>query len=302
MIATGGTPQLGSRTRRVGLRFETLSSSPKLGVLGFKHGDSMVILRSRDLLQMKAVEGSKRVSVNGKSFGGDDNNGKDLNKFLKNGYPGNSGQHSSQLSTVGNSTNIHWHRCTVEKVDRQKLLDQKGCVIWITGLSGSGKSTLACALNRSLHQRGKSSYVLDGDNLRHGLNKDLSFKAEDRAENIRRVGEVGKLFADAGIICIASLISPYRRDRDACRALLPAGDFIEVFMDVPLQVCEARDPKGLYKLARAGKITGFTGIDDPYETPLSSEIVLRHEEPCISPSEMAEKVVSYLVENGYLQA
>ncbi|KAI4295768.1 hypothetical protein L6164_035778 [Bauhinia variegata] len=299
MIATGGTPQLGGCLRRLGLYLDTLSSLPKLG---FKHGESMFILRSRDLLQMKAVEGSESVSVNGKSFDGDDKNRKDLNGIFENGYLGSSGQNSSQLSTVGNSTNIHWHGCTVEKIDRQKLLDQKGCVIWITGLSGSGKSTMACALNRILHQRGKLSYVLDGDNIRHGLNRDLSFRAEDRAENIRRVGEVAKLFADAGIICIASLISPYRRDREACRALLPPGDFIEVFMDAPLQVCEARDPKGLYKLARAGKITGFTGIDDPYETPLNSEIVLRHEEPCVSPSEMAEKVVLYLEEKGYLQA
>ncbi|XP_057488174.1 adenylyl-sulfate kinase, chloroplastic-like, partial [Actinidia eriantha] len=120
-----------------------------------------------------------------------------------------------------------------------------------------GKSTLACALSRGLHSRGKLTYILDGDNVRHGLNRDLSFKAEDRAENIRRIGEVAKLFADAGVICIASLISPYRKDRDACRSLLPEGDFIEVFMNVPLQVCEARDPKGLYKLARAGKIKGF---------------------------------------------
>ncbi|GAB4846893.1 Adenylyl-sulfate kinase 2, chloroplastic, variant 2 [Ancistrocladus abbreviatus] len=132
----------------------------------------------------------------------------------------------------------------------------------------AGKSTLACALSQILHSRGKLTYVLDGDNVRHGLNRDLSFKAEDRAENIRRIGEVAKLFADSGLICIASLISPYRKDRDACRALLPEGDFIEVFMDVPLQLCEARDPKGLYKLARAGKIKGFTGIDHPYERPL----------------------------------
>ncbi|XP_019423128.1 PREDICTED: adenylyl-sulfate kinase 3-like isoform X3 [Lupinus angustifolius] len=213
-----------------------------------------------------------------------------------------SGKHINQLSAIGNSTNIHWHSCSVEKDDRQKLLDQKGCVIWITGLSGSGKSTMACALNRILHQRGKLSYVLDGDNVRHGLNKDLGFKAEDRAENIRRVGEVAKLFADAGVICIASLISPYRRDRDACRALLPNGDFIEVFMDVPLHICESRDPKGLYKLARAGKIKGFTGIDDPYESPINSEIVLKHGEPCASPSEMAEKVVVYLEKKGYLEA
>ncbi|CAN1760963.1 Adenylyl-sulfate kinase 1, chloroplastic [Linum perenne] len=179
------------------------------------------------------------------------------------------GNKSSSLSTVGNSTNIKWHDCSIDKNGRQKLLNQKGCVIWITGLSGSGKSTVACALSQILYQRGKLSYILDGDNVRHGLNRDLSFKAEDRAENIRRVGEVGKLFADSGVICIACLISPYRRDRDSCRAMLPSGDFIEVdsyhclqltvFMDVPLQVCEARDPKGLYKLARAGKIKGSLG-------------------------------------------
>ncbi|XP_021688285.2 adenylyl-sulfate kinase 3 isoform X2 [Hevea brasiliensis] len=167
----------------------------------------------------------------------------------------------------------------------------------------SGKSTLACALSRGLHSRGKLTYILDGDNVRHGLNNDLGFKAEDRAENIRRIGEVAKLFADAGVICIASLISPYRKDRDACRALLADGDFIEVFMDVPLQVCEERDPKGLYKLARAGKIKGFTGIDDPYEPPLDCEIVLKQMgDDCSSPCDMAETVISYLKEKGYLQA
>ncbi|XP_052197714.1 adenylyl-sulfate kinase 3-like isoform X3 [Diospyros lotus] len=206
-------------------------------------------------------------------------------------------------SIIGNSSNIVWHKCSVDKIDRQELLKQKGCVIWITGLSGSGKSTLACALSRGLHSRGKLSYILDGDNVRHGLNSDLSFKAEDRAENIRRIGEVAKLFADAGVICIASLISPYRKDRDACRVLLPEGEFIEVFMDVPLQVCEERDPKGLYKLARAGKIKGFTGIDDPYEPPLNSEIVLEQKgEICASPSDLAETVLAYLEEKGYLHA
>lgn len=204
--------------------------------------------------------------------------------------------------TVGNSKNIMWHKCSVEKCDRQQLLQQKGCVIWITGLGGSGKSTLGCALSRGLHSRGKLTYNLDGDNVRHGLSSDLSFKAEDRAENIRRIGEVAKLFADAGIICIASLISPYRKDRDACRALLPEGDFIEVFLDVPLEVCESRDPKGLYKLARSGKIKGFTGIDDPYEPPVSCEIVLRHAaEDCASPSDMAATVISYLEEKGFLR-
>ncbi|KAF3439059.1 hypothetical protein FNV43_RR17334 [Rhamnella rubrinervis] len=214
-----------------------------------------------------------------------------------------SGKDIPHMSTIGKSTNIMWHKCPVGKLDRQQLLQQKGCVIWITGLSGSGKSTLACALSRALHMRGKLSYVLDGDNVRHGLNSDLSFKAEDRVENIRRIGEVAKLFADAGIICIASLISPYRKDREACRALLPEGDFIEVFLDVPLQVCESRDPKGLYKLARAGKIKGFTGIDDPYESPINCEITLQQEgRECLSPSEMAETVISYLEEKGYLSA
>ncbi|PRQ48197.1 putative adenylyl-sulfate kinase [Rosa chinensis] len=213
------------------------------------------------------------------------------------------GKNLRQMSTAGNSTNIVWHKCAVEKLDRQRLLQQKGCVIWITGLSGSGKSTVACALSQGLHLRGKLTYILDGDNVRHGLNRDLGFNAEDRAENIRRIAEVAKLFADAGIICIASLISPYRKDRDACRALFPEGDFIEVFMDVPLNICENRDPKGLYKLARAGKIKGFTGVDDPYEPPLNCEIVLQQKgRDCVSPSSMAETVISYLEEKGYLQA
>lgn len=217
----------------------------------------------------------------------------------------------------GKQKNIVWHDCPVTKSDRQELIKQKGCVIWITGLSGSGKSSLACALSRALHNRGKLSYILDGDNVRHGLNSDLSFEADDRAENIRRVGEVAKLFADSGIICIASLISPYRIERAACRALLPQGDFIEVFMDVPLHVCEARDPKGLYKRARAGKIKGFTGVDDPYEAPLDCEIVIQNSRdkglsssssssssPSSSSSslcEMADIVVSYLDQNGYLK-
>ncbi|RHN63043.1 putative adenylyl-sulfate kinase [Medicago truncatula] len=214
-----------------------------------------------------------------------------------------SGKNLRQMSNIGNSTNILWHDCPVQKCDRQQLLQQKGCVIWLTGLSGSGKSTLACALSQSLHSRGKLTYILDGDNIRHGLNRDLSFRAEDRSENIRRIGEVAKLFADAGLICITSLISPYQKDRDACRALLPEGDFIEVFIDVPLHVCEARDPKGLYKLARAGKIKGFTGIDDPYEPPCCCEIILQQKgSDCKSPKDMAETVISYLEKSGHLQA
>ncbi|KAL0343493.1 UNVERIFIED_CONTAM: Adenylyl-sulfate kinase, chloroplastic [Sesamum angustifolium] len=212
---------------------------------------------------------------------------------------GFSGKSKVQITTVGDSSNIVWHKSSVEKSDREELLNQKGCVIWITGLSGSGKSTLACALSHALHARGKLSYILDGDNCRHGLNSDLSFKADDRAENIRRIGEVAKLFADSGVICIASLISPYRKDRDACRALLPEGEFIEVYMDVPLQLCETRDPKGLYKLARAGKIKGFTGVDDPYEPPLNSEIVLcQREKMCDSPNALAEIVILYLERKG----
>ncbi|XP_078161830.1 adenylyl-sulfate kinase 3-like isoform X1 [Carex rostrata] len=198
--------------------------------------------------------------------------------------------------------NIFWHECAVGRGDRQRLLKQKGCVVWITGLSGSGKSTLACTLDHELYSRGKLTYVLDGDNLRHGLNRDLGFSADDRTENIRRVGEVAKLFADAGLICIASLISPYRRDRDSCRAILPDASFIEVFLNMPLEVCELRDPKGLYKLARAGKIKGFTGIDDPYEPPLNCEIEIKQEEgACPSPSAMAGQVVSYLEEKGFLE-
>lgn len=205
------------------------------------------------------------------------------------------------MATVGNSTNIFWQESPIGRLERQKLLNQKGCVVWITGLSGSGKSTLAFSVNKELYSRGKLSYILDGDNLRHGLNKNLGFKAEDRTENIRRVGEVAKLFADAGLICIASLISPYRKDRDACRAMLPDSNFIEVFMNMPLELCEARDAKGLYKLARAGKIKGFTGIDDPYEPPLNCEIEIKQKDGvCPTPKAMAGQVVSYLEEEGYL--
>ncbi|XP_010257674.1 PREDICTED: adenylyl-sulfate kinase 3 isoform X1 [Nelumbo nucifera] len=206
------------------------------------------------------------------------------------------------MSTLAKSANIFWHECPVGKLERQKLLKQKGCVVWITGLSGAGKSTLACSVGRELHNRGNLAYILDGDNLRHGLNKDLGFKPEDRAENIRRVGEVAKLFAEAGLICIACLISPYRRDRDACRALLPDESFIEVFLNMPLEVCEQRDAKGLYKLAREGKIKGFTGIDDPYEPPLNCEMEIQQNDGiCPTPSAMAGQVISYLEEKGFLQ-
>lgn len=277
------------------------SLSANLGVLNLSSSNccklqSSWILKAQERFSpIKAMETSSTSFIDGKTKGGFFSSTDDSN--------GCSAANLDQGGVNGMPKNIVWHECSVDKIDRQELLQQKGCVIWITGLSGSGKSTLACALSRALHSRGKLAYILDGDNIRHGLNRDLSFKAEDRVENIRRIGEVSKLFADAGVICIASLISPYRKDRDACRALLPYGDFIEVFMDVPLHVCEARDPKGLYKLARAGKIKGFTGIDDPYEPPLNSEIILHQKEKlCPSPCDMAEKVISYLEMKGYLQA
>ncbi|KAI3992156.1 hypothetical protein MKX01_015047 [Papaver californicum] len=261
-------------------------------------------VRSNFLQPIKAIEDSKTTYLNGKKGDSFVRNSKDSELQSSDcDCPGISGNKTIKVSSVGNSTNIAWHDCSVGKLDRKQLLQQKGCVIWITGLSGSGKSTVACALSRRLNHKGKLSYILDGDNVRHGLNRDLSFKADDRAENIRRIGEVAKLFADAGVICIASLISPYRTERDACRALVPDGEFIEVFMDVPLHICEARDSKGLYKLARAGKIKGFTGVDDPYEPPLNSEIVIKVKDgPCSSPFDMADQVVQYLEEKGFLKA
>jgi len=176
--------------------------------------------------------------------------------------------------TIQKATNITWHRGTVTKKDREALLGQKGAVIWFTGLSGSGKSTLAHAVEEELYRRRHLSFVLDGDNIRHGLNKNLGFSPEDREENIRRIGEVAKLFAEAGLITMTAFISPYRKDRDRCRRLMEEGAFIEVFMKVSLEEAEKRDPKGLYKKARAGEIKEFTGIDAPYEEPLNPELVI----------------------------
>ncbi len=171
------------------------------------------------------------------------------------------------------STNITWHEQNVTTEDLQKLHGHKGATIWFTGLSGCGKSTLANAVAAMLHEMKVSTYVLDGDNVRHGLNKNLGFSAEDREENIRRIGEVAKLFTEAAIINLTAFISPYKVDRDNARALQP-DTFIEVFCDAGLEVCEQRDLKGLYKKARAGEIKGFTGIDDPYEEPENAEIVV----------------------------
>ena len=198
------------------------------------------------------------------------------------------------------ATNITWHEATVTAEDREKLLNQKGCVIWFTGLSGSGKSTLANAVEHVLHQQHHHTYVLDGDNVRHGLNKNLGFSPEDREENIRRIGEVAKLFADAGTIVMTAFISPYREDRDSARELISEGRFVEVFVDCPLEVCEERDTKGLYKKARAGEIKEFTGISAPYEPPAAPEVTVNTAE--LSIEESAQVVVAALVEAGLVPA
>tara|TARA_B100000530_G_scaffold293048_1_gene210437 strand:+ start:864 stop:1472 length:609 start_codon:yes stop_codon:yes gene_type:complete len=194
------------------------------------------------------------------------------------------------------STNITWHQSEIDQAAREELLKQKGCVIWFTGLSGSGKSTVANQVAAHLHQSGRITYVLDGDNIRHGLNKNLGFSPEDRQENIRRIGEVAKLFADAGLITTTAFISPYRQDRDAVRDIMLPDRFIEVFVDCPLEVCENRDPKGLYKKARAGELKGFTGIDAPYEAPQSPELVVNTNE--LDVAGCTEQVIAYLMEHG----
>ena len=194
--------------------------------------------------------------------------------------------------TLQKATNITLHHGAITKADRERLLNQKGVVIWFTGLSGSGKSTLAHAIEERLFERGHPSFVLDGDNIRHGLNKNLGFSPEDREENIRRIGEVANLFAQAGFITMTAFISPYRVDRDKARSLLPDGEFIEVFVKVPLDVAEERDPKGLYKKARLGEIKEFTGISAPYEAPLNPELVIDTSELDLIQS--AEKVLNYL--------
>ena len=198
------------------------------------------------------------------------------------------------------ATNITWHSSHVERGDREKLLGQQGCTIWFTGLPSSGKSTTAFTLEHALVRRGYLAYVLDGDNIRHGLNKNLGFSAEDRAENIRRIGEVAKLFADAGLVTMTSFISPYRKDRDRARQIhQEAGlPFVEVFVDAPVDLCEERDPKGLYKKARRGELKGFTGVDDPYEAPLSPEIVLDTRR---TPDELTAQLLTYLVNHGLLR-
>src|SRR5918999_5578009 len=196
------------------------------------------------------------------------------------------------------ATNITWHEGSVTREEREKLLGQKGLTIWMTGLSASGKSTIAVILEQMLLHMKKHAYRLDGDNIRMGLNKNLGFSAEDRAENIRRIGEVAKLFTDAGVIAITSFISPYKKDRDAVRANMKPGEFIEVYVNVSLEAAEKRDPKGLYKKARAGQLNGFTGIDDPYEAPEKPEISIDTE--TTPAAEAAQQILAYLEKGGYL--
>ncbi len=222
------------------------------------------------------------------------------------------------MAQTNTTTNITWHDGSVTREERQQLLKQKGITIWMTGLSASGKSTIACILEQMLLHKGKAAYRLDGDNVRFGLNTDpkslmakghaeapakrfgLGFSAEDRAENIRRIGEVAKLFTDAGVIAITSFISPYRKDRDAVRANMKPGEFIECYVNVSLATAEKRDPKGLYKKARAGELKGFTGIDDPYEAPEKAEVVIDTEST--SAEGAAQQILAFLEKGGYLNA
>lgn len=196
------------------------------------------------------------------------------------------------------SKNIFWHHGKLSAEDREKFIGQKGAVVWFTGLSGSGKSTVAREVEHALIENRMNAYVLDGDNIRHGLNKNLGFSPEDRTENIRRIGEVSKLFCEANVITLTAFISPYREDRDQVRALLPEGQFIEVFCDAPLETCEDRDPKGLYKKARAGEIPEFTGISAPYEEPNAPELVLKTGEESLEES--TRRVLDVLVDRGII--
>jgi len=199
---------------------------------------------------------------------------------------------------VAQSSNITWHNTTITKKDRHEKNGHGSCVLWFTGLSGSGKSTIANAVSHALFRRGISEYVLDGDNIRHGLNKDLGFSEHDRTENIRRIGEVAKLFVDSGKVVTTAFISPFLSDRQQVRELFVEGEFIEVFVNCPLEVCEQRDPKQLYAKARRGEIKDFTGIDSPYEAPENPEITLRSD--LLSVEEAVEQVFAYLKEKNFL--
>lgn len=218
---------------------------------------------------------------------------------------------------MSSDPHITWHDHAVSRAEREGLAGHSGCVVWFTGLSGSGKSTVANLVDHKLHAAGARSYILDGDNIRHGLSAGpsllakqfgdeygqrfgLGFSAEDRCENIRRIGAVAALFCDAGVVALTAFVSPYRGDRDAVRAVLADGDFVEVFVDTPLEICQRRDPKGLYKKAQAGELQGMTGIDAPYEPPLRPELVLAGGS---SPAEvLADEVLAFLKGKGKLPA
>lgn len=197
------------------------------------------------------------------------------------------------------SRNIRWQPSVIDRKSRSWIKGQRPCLIWLTGLSGSGKSTIADALEHRLHACGRHTYLLDGDNLRHGLNRDLGFSAEDRCENIRRVGEVGALMVDAGLIAIAAFISPFRADRDLVRALLPEC-FVEIHVSTPLSVCEERDPKGLYRKARAGELKQFTGIDSPFEVPEAAELTI--DTSTLTVEEAVDRICNYMVVAGYIDS
>jgi adenylylsulfate kinase len=197
--------------------------------------------------------------------------------------------------TEQKATNIVWHQGAVNRSDREKVNGHKACTVWLTGLSGSGKSTIAVDLEKRLWERGVRAYILDGDNIRHGLNKNLGFSPADRTENIRRIGEVAKLFTDAGVVALTAFISPYRADRDQVRAIMP-DDFIEVHVDCPVEVCEQRDVKGLYKKARAGEIKEFTGISAPYEAPEKAELTINTAGQSVEES--ANQILAYLEKKG----
>ena len=194
--------------------------------------------------------------------------------------------------------NLHWHTTQVSRAQRSAQKNQQPCLLWFTGLSGSGKSTIANMVEHMLHEKGMHSYLLDGDNVRQGLNKDLGFSDADREENIRRIGEVSKLFVDAGLIVLTAFISPFISDRKIARDLFDGGEFIEVFVDTPLDVCEERDPKGLYKKARAGEIPNFTGIDSPYEAPVNPELTIKSAELDIEGC--AAEVINHLSAKGLI--
>ncbi len=199
---------------------------------------------------------------------------------------------------MSNNENIIWHDHHVSKQERSEIKNQKPCILWFTGLSGSGKSTIANAVESKLSALQKHTYILDGDNIRLGLNKGLGFSDEERVENIRRIGEVAKLFVDSGLIVLTAFISPFKQDRQSVRELVEKGEFIEIFVDTPLSVCESRDPKGLYKKARSGKIASFTGISSVYEEPDQAEIHIQTDK--MSIDEASQKVVEYLQNKGYL--